>query len=96
MRVTQVSFHVITHHAHASVIAWLLKIQGFFFFTHVVGQSYQRDAICRQKDVALGKLTALPRGLVNEQTLNSYQPWPLVARINSASHTESQALTALQ
>jgi len=65
-------------------------------FTHVVGQSDQRYAVSCQKDVAMAQLTTLPRGLVHEQPLDSYQSWPLLAWIHSASHTESQTLTALQ
>lgn len=64
--------------------------------THIVGQADEVDAIRRQQDVALGELTALPRRLVLKQSLDAHQPRPLLARIHSASHTETQATAALQ
>ena len=76
-------------------LQWLYSVQ-YDSFTHVVGQADQRDAVSSKKDVALPQLTALPGGLMQEQTLDTYQPGPLLARVHSTSHTEPQATTAFQ
>jgi hypothetical protein len=76
-------------------LQWLYRVQ-YDSFTHVVRQTDERDSVSCKKDVALPQLTALPRRLVKEQTLDTYQAGPLIAGVHSASYTKPQAPTALQ